>query len=146
MALMTPTIQSVHLKISEFSSPAFASKADEAKALVRRCAEPCPAGDSVKEAINRATDRLGFSTSRTQDFWYGEARRIDDNEIDRLRYVADATEMLVAQEALKTLRKRMAVSDSPLSREVVHRLDACFSLLRGVPFGMHVGRQRGCRS
>ena len=63
---------------------------EEAQTLVRRCAEPRPAGDKVKAAVVRASRRLGFSFSRTKDIWYGDARRIGATEMDQLRRTADA--------------------------------------------------------
>ena len=53
-------------------------------ALVRRCAEPRPAGDQVKAAILRSSRRLGLPFNRTKDIWYGDARRIDATGMDRL--------------------------------------------------------------
>lgn len=128
-------LQSFNSAVSDFSSPLnYGSIADEAKVLVRRCAEPCPAGDSVKEAIRRASGRLGFSFSRTQDIWYGEARRIDAREMDQLRAVADAAEIALAIRSIETLHRRVSVSNSPMSREIMHRLDACLRTLGGDPF------------
>jgi hypothetical protein len=57
----------------------------EASVLVRRVAEPRRIGDSVKSAINRAANRLGFRFGRTRDIWYRRARRIDASEMDALR-------------------------------------------------------------
>jgi hypothetical protein len=65
------------------------SPIEEAMARVRQCAEPRPAGDQVGAAILRASRRLGLSFTRTKDFWYGDARRIDAAEMDRLRHVAE---------------------------------------------------------
>ena len=61
----------------------------EATTLIRRAAEPRPVGDSVKGAIRRAAYRLGLSFTRTKDIWYGDARRIDADEMDALRKLAD---------------------------------------------------------
>ena len=63
----------------------YVSSISEAQALVRRCAEPRTAGDQVKAAILRSSRRLGFPFNRTKDIWYGDARRIDAAEMDRLR-------------------------------------------------------------
>ena len=60
----------------------------EATTLIRRAAEPRPVGDSVKGAIRRAAYRIGFSFTRTKDIWYGDARRIDAEEMDALRKLA----------------------------------------------------------
>jgi hypothetical protein len=65
-----------------------ASSLDEAQMLVKRCAEPRPAGDSMANAIVRAARRLKFTPGRTRDIWYREARRIDAKEMDQLRVYA----------------------------------------------------------
>jgi hypothetical protein len=64
------------------------SSVTEAATLIRKAAEPRPIGDSVKAAIRRAAQRLGFSFSRSKDIWYGDARRIDADEMDALRSLA----------------------------------------------------------
>ena len=74
----------------------YASSIDEAQTLVRRCAEPRPAGDLVKAAIRRASRQLGLSFTRTRDIWYGDARRIDAEEMDRLRQGAENAELAQA--------------------------------------------------
>jgi hypothetical protein len=72
--------------MSEFlSEKSEMSPVSEAAILIRRVAEPRPVGDSVKAAIRRAAQALGFSFSRTKDIWYGDARRIDVSEMDALR-------------------------------------------------------------
>ena len=60
----------------------------EASHLLRRAAEPRPADDSIKAAIVRAARRAGIGYERAKSIWYGEARRIDAHEMDRLRAVA----------------------------------------------------------
>jgi len=47
----------------------------------------------VKAAIRRASRRLGLPFNRTKDIWYGQARRIDAEEMDRLRRGAENTEL-----------------------------------------------------
>jgi hypothetical protein len=91
---------------------------------VQRCAEPRPAGDSVKAAINRAAKRLGFTYSRTKDIWYGGARRIDAREMDRLRGCAAIADMDQAVTGLRLLRDRLAMMSSPKCRELVDEIDA----------------------
>lgn len=58
----------------------------EAIELVKMAADR-RVGDTVKTAISRASSRLGWSYSRTEDIWRGEARRIDAWEMDLLRRV-----------------------------------------------------------
>jgi hypothetical protein len=56
----------------------------ELRAIARRAAEPCDAGDSVKAAIGRAARRLGLSYRRARSFWYGQGSP-RAAEADRLR-------------------------------------------------------------
>ena len=89
-----------------------ASSIDEARALIRQCAEPCKAGELVKEAIFRASRRLEMPLSRTRDIWYGDARWIDANEMDRLRRGAEEAELARALAALEFLKDRAVASSS----------------------------------
>ena len=63
---------------TQFLNTPAATSIDEARALIRQCAEPCMAGELVKESIFRASRRLEMPLSRARDIWYGDARRIDD--------------------------------------------------------------------
>jgi hypothetical protein len=98
-----------------------ASSIDEAQALVRRCAEPRPARDSVKAAIRRASQRLEIPFSRTRDIWYGDARRIDAEEMDRLRHGAEKAELAQAVAAIEFLKNRAV---APASHQVITNLHA----------------------
>ena len=61
----------------------------EAQSLVRRIAEPCPAGDSVKAAIGRAARRLRLNYARARAFWYADDRiKVTGDELNQLRAVA----------------------------------------------------------
>src|ERR1700741_2683949 len=108
------------------------SSIDEAQTLVRRCAEPRPAADKVKAAIRRASQRLNLPFSRTRDIWYGDARRIDAHEMDRLRQVAENAELAQAVAGIEVLRNRMLESNLPASPQVFAALTAALSAL-----GMH---------
>jgi hypothetical protein len=101
-----------------------ASSVEEARILVRRCAEPCQAGESIKSALRRVTHRLQFSHIRTRALWYGEARRIDAREMDRLREVADEIELFQAVSAIETLIARIGPSASLETKKVVTDLTA----------------------
>lgn len=72
-------------KLSESSDKS--SEISDAMRLVRVAAEPRPAGDSIKLAVQRAALALRWSESRTRDVWYGEVRRIDAGEMDALRSI-----------------------------------------------------------
>jgi acetyl-CoA acetyltransferase len=110
------------------SSP-YASSIDEAQTLVRRCAEPRPAADSVKAAIRRASQRLDIPFSRVRDIWYGDARRIDAQEMDRLRQAASRTEFTNAIAGIETLRNQMLASRSEAARQVAAGLNAALCAL-----------------
>ena len=111
-----------------------ASAIAEAQALVRRCAEPRPAGDLVKAAIRRASQRLDMPFSRTRDIWYGDARRIDAQEMDRLRQAAFRTQFTNAIAGIETLRNQMLESRSEAARQVAAGLNAALCEL-GRNFG-----------
>jgi hypothetical protein len=106
-----------------------ASAIAEVQALVRRFAEPRPAGDLVKAAIRRASQRLDIPFSRTRDIWYGDARRIDAQEKDRLRQAAFRTEFTNAIAGIETLRNQMLESRSEAARQVAAGLNAALCAL-----------------
>ena len=66
----------------------------------------------VKEAIFRASRRLDMPISRARDIWYGDARRIDAEEMDRLRRVAEEAELAQALAALEFLKNKGVASSS----------------------------------
>jgi hypothetical protein len=56
--------------------------------LVRNAAEPAVPGERVPHAIARAARRLGWARGRVSSFWYGKARRVAPEELERAREVA----------------------------------------------------------
>jgi hypothetical protein len=106
-------------KSSELSAM---SSVNEASALVQRVAGPLEAG-GIKAAIGRAARRLGFRYSRTKDIWYGDARRIDASEIDRLREEAARVEAEQAVSNVLALRDSLAATDPQRHREAIGALD-----------------------
>jgi hypothetical protein len=86
---------------NKLPNSSYTSSIDEARTLVRRCAEPRPANDSIKAAIRRASQRLGIPFSRVRDIWYGDARRIDADEMDMLRQEAEKAELAQAVAAIE---------------------------------------------
>jgi hypothetical protein len=97
---------------SKLPNSSYASSIEEAQVLIRRCAEPRPAGDLVKAAIRRASRRLEMPFSRTRDLWYGDGRRIDALEMDRLRREAEKAELAQAVAAIEFLKNKAVVSSS----------------------------------
>ena len=73
----------------------------EASSLMRSIAEPCPAGDSVKAAINRAARKASrfmarpMKPGRAEDIWRKEARAIRAEEMDALRAAAKREKALI---------------------------------------------------
>ena len=106
------------------SNSSYASSIDEAQTLVRRCAEPRPAGDIVKAAIRRASQRLEMPFSRTRNIWYGDARRIDAEEMDRLRRGAEKAELAQAIAAIEFITNKALTSPSSASHQIISSLHA----------------------
>src|ERR1700730_469293 len=106
---------------TKFPNSSYASSIDEAQAHVRRCAEPRPAGDIVKAAIRRASRRLDIPFSRTKDIWYGDARRIDAEEMDRLRRGAEKAELAQAGAGIEFLKSKAV---APASHQAITNLRA----------------------
>ena len=102
----------------------YASSIDEAQILVRRCAEPRPAGDQVKAAVRRASQRLGIPFSRVRDIWYGDARRINAEEMDQLRREAEKAELAQAFAAIEFIRNKILASPSSGSHQAIAGLHA----------------------
>jgi len=83
----------------------------------------------VKAAILRSSRRLGLPFNRTKDIWYGDARRIDAAEMDRLRRGAEDAELAHAVAGIALLRNTMLASRSPAYRQVISGLDAALRAL-----------------
>lgn len=129
--------------MADFSSEKCAMSAvSEASLLCRRVAEPRPVGDSVKAAIARATTRLGFAFNRTRDIWYGHARRIDAEEMDRLRECAERNEARIAVNNLLVLRGRLTEADEDFHRATIAALDDALRAM-GAPVGSLAIREEG---
>lgn len=57
----------------------------EASELIKRLAEPAPAGAHIETLIRSVARKLGLSFSRARSIWYREARIISSDEMDALR-------------------------------------------------------------
>lgn len=106
-------------KSSQKSESQHMSAAVEAATLIRELAEPRPVGDTVKAALRRAARLVDFSPSRAKAIWYGEARRINAEEIDVLR--AAHSRRLQQIGKLVAIRSAVATEGSSLDRESVSR-------------------------
>jgi len=56
--------------------------------LVRGAAAPAIPGEKVPHAIARAAMRLGWPRGRVASFWYGKARAVTPEDLERARDVA----------------------------------------------------------
>lgn len=104
---------------SENERVVFMSAVAEAASLLRTIAEPRAADDSVKALIVRAARRVGFGFERAKSLWYGEARRVDAEEMDTLRAVAAARAARQEAEAIhdrQRLVERIAVIEARLAQ------------------------------
>src|SRR3984893_16361958 len=128
---------------TKFPNSSYASSIDEAQAHVRRCAEPRPAGDIVKAAIRRASRRLDLPFSRTRDIWYGDARRIDADEMDRLSQTATQADLAHAVASVKTLRSKILASSSEGARQIAPQLDSALRAIRRA--GARLGEEYSTR-
>ena len=111
-----------------------ASSISEAQSLVQRVAGPRAGGDSVKSSIVRAARRLGFGFTRTKHLWYGDAKRIDAAEMDRLREEAGRVEARLLCTNLLVMRERLSKTDSRFHEHAITALDDALRAL-GVSVG-----------
>jgi hypothetical protein len=98
--------------------------------IVRFAAEPRPPGDSKKDAIGRASRKLGWHYERTRHVWYGDVRRIEVSEMDALRLLEqerDHSAMAVDRqrhfEQLAVLRARLQIRDGDFHRDDIAAID-----------------------
>lgn len=59
-----------------------------AQSLIRRAAEPIPAGEMIGAQVRRVARKLRWTPTRARAVWYGEARRIDAGELIELETAA----------------------------------------------------------
>jgi hypothetical protein len=78
----------------------------------------------VKAAIRRASRRLGLPFSRARDIWYGDARRIDAEEMDKLRQEAEKAALAQAIVAIEFLKSKLLKTPALGSQEMITNLDA----------------------
>ena len=94
----------------------------EASELVRAAALPGMPGETAKAAIWRAARRLGMDSGRVTSLWYRKAKRIDCDEMDRLRAVAMQKQEDAARDHYTELRERIATLEIKLAKALA--LDA----------------------
>ncbi len=100
----------------------------EASTLIRVIGGDGP----VKSAVYRASRKLGWAHSRTKDIWYKNARRINAEEMDRLRQLALQCEREQAIADVVALRRHMAAGPARLHSAAIAALDTALREL-GAP-------------
>jgi hypothetical protein len=86
-------------------------------AALKELAEPRPAGDLVKRAIERAARLTGLSYTRAFDVWYGKARRIDAHEAAQIAEALQQKREEEARNELHDLRARLLKMESRLAAD-----------------------------
>ena len=87
----------------------------DARQMLKELALPCPLGDRVKSAIERAAKEADLPYERARKIWYGEARRIEHHEFQKIEQAAQRKRMRMARNELHELKARIS------------RLEALFS-------------------
>lgn len=101
---------------SDENTPNFVGSIETAAEYLRELAEPRPAGDPVKAAIDRAAKRAGFTYTRTFDLWYRKARRIEQFEQDAIAAALLKRRREVARNEFHELRTRLSRLESLLAQ------------------------------
>ncbi|MET7242460.1 hypothetical protein ABZT49_03770 [Methylobacterium sp. EM32] len=103
----------------------------EARQLVELIAGPVRLGENVKAALARVARLTGLGDRRVRGIWNGEARRIEAEEMDRLRRAAlDASTL---EDVDRAYRAHLA------------RLRACREILGHGALGQAASRQAAFR-
>jgi hypothetical protein len=92
---------------------------------LRELSQPCPPGDRVKAAINRAARICSLSYWRTFNLWYRKARRIDAHEAFQISEALRLKREKEARDEYQELRVRLARLESKLVQKDpdFHRAD-----------------------
>lgn len=85
--------------------------------LVRGAAAPAVPGEKVPHAIARAAQRLGLPRGRVASFWYGKARTVTPEDLERARDIAARRSKDV--ELLRNEHRR--------ALDILARLEACLT-------------------
>jgi hypothetical protein len=80
------------------------SELSSVRAALHELAEPRPVGDFVKQAIARAARLAGLSYTRCFDLWYGKARRIEEDEQERIAEAVMKKRSVEAKNEIHALR------------------------------------------
>ena len=92
----------------------------EASSLMRKIAEPAPAGAHIETLIRAVSRQIGVSFSRGKALWYGEARIVRAEEMDALRAAAKRKEE-VGERALQNEYATLVSRIERLEKALVQR-------------------------
>jgi hypothetical protein len=81
---------------------------------LQELAKPCPEGDRIKRAIDRAARAAGLSYWRAFDIWYGKARRIDAHEAAQINEALRIKREKAVASEYQELKTRLAKLESAL--------------------------------
>ena len=85
------------------------------RAALKELALPCPLGDRVKSAIDRASRASGIPYARAREIWYGNNRRIEAHEAEKVEQALHRKRTREARNELHELKTRIARLESLLS-------------------------------
>lgn len=95
--------------------PNFVGSVHTAAVFLRELAGTIEAGQT-KRAIERASNRAGFSYTRTSDLWYRKARRVEEFEQEAIAVAVVKKRKDDARREFQELKTRMARLESLLAR------------------------------
>jgi len=87
----------------------------DVQAALKQLSEPWRCGDRVKSAIDRAAKEAGIPYARAREIWYGNARRIEAHELEKIQQALHRKRNKVAKNELLELKARIARLESLLS-------------------------------
>jgi hypothetical protein len=77
--------------------------------------------------------------SRVKDIWYGDARRIDAYEMDRLRRAANESELAQTLAAIAFLKEKLSASPSSAPYQAIATVQAALLACHRDTFGHLTG-------
>lgn len=80
----------------------------DVRSALKELALPCPLGDRVKTAIDRAARGAGLSYARARDIWYGNAARIEAHEVEKVEQALLRKRNREARNELHELKARLS--------------------------------------
>lgn len=97
---------------------------------LQQLAEPRPVGDTIQQAIVRASRITGIPYPRTFNIWYRRARRIDAHEAQAIETALNHKREEEARNELHELRTRLLKMESRIAAETADRSRPSTRLVR----------------